>query len=162
MYGLQHYQQYSSYVFAAMSIVGENWSSLNKQLFIFDLLHAHRSLPIGGFVPYTTETRFVFQYPMLPRFMSVKIVNDFTSYTFVNSRQFCCTNMNYSNLLQTSCIDIEIMIYVLSSVLLNPPRFPHENYVRFVPHLFVGELMSYIFYLYLLRIVAFNMYLLDE
>jgi hypothetical protein len=100
-----------------MSIVGENWSSLRNQLFIFDFSHAHRSLPIGGFVPYTTETRFVFQYPMLPRFMSVKIVNDFTSYTFVNSRQFCCTNMNYSNLLQTSCIDIEIMIYVLSSVL---------------------------------------------
>jgi hypothetical protein len=58
-----------------MSIVGENWSSLRNQLFIFDFSHAHRSLPIGGFVPYTTETRFVFQYPMLPRFMSVKIVN---------------------------------------------------------------------------------------
>jgi hypothetical protein len=101
-------------------------------------------------------------YFYTPGFMSVKIVNDFTSYTFVNSRQFCCTNMNYKNLLQTSCIDIEIMIYVLSSVLLNPPRFPHENYVRFVPHLFVGEFMSSIFYLYVLRIVVFNMYLLDE
>ena len=115
MYGLQHCQQYSSYIFAAMSIVGENWSSLRNQLFIFYLLHAHRSLPIGGFVPYTTETRFVFLYPRLPRFRSLKIGNDFTSYTFVNSRQFCCPNRNYSNLLQTSCIDIEIMNYVLSS-----------------------------------------------
>ena len=97
--------------------IAENWSSLKNQLFIFDLLRAHRSLPIGGFVPYTTETRFVFLYPRLPRFRSLKIVNDFTSYTLVNSRQFCCPNRNYSNLLQTSCIDIEIMNYVLSSVL---------------------------------------------
>jgi len=117
MYVLQHCQEYLSYIFAAMSIVGENWSSLRNQLFVFDLSHAHRSHPIVGFVPYTTETRSVFLYPRLPRFRSVKMVNDFTSYTFVNSRQFCCTSMNYSNLLQTSCIDIEIMNYVLSSVL---------------------------------------------
>jgi hypothetical protein len=50
-----------------MFIVGKNWSSLRNQLFIFDLLHAHRSPPIGGFMPCTTQTRFVFLYSRLPR-----------------------------------------------------------------------------------------------
>ena len=93
-----------------MFTVGENWSSLRNQLFVFDLSHAHGALPIGGVVPHNAEIRSVFLYPRLPRIIAVKGINAFTSNKFVHFHQFCCTNMNYSNLSQTSvCIAIEIM-----------------------------------------------------
>ena len=44
---LQHFQQYFNYILATMFNIGEKWSFLRNQLFVFHLSHAYGTLPIG-------------------------------------------------------------------------------------------------------------------
>jgi hypothetical protein len=84
------------------------WRKLESLNYLYLICHTHT----GYLLHRNTETRSVLLSLMLPGFISVRKVNAFTSYNFFNSHQFCCKNMNYSNLSETYvCINIEIMSY---------------------------------------------------